>query len=456
MRWFNQTVDHFSFAPTPAAGHTFPQRYCVAAQHWAPGGPIFFYAGNEGPVDAYVANTGLMWEQAPRFGALLLFAEHRYYGATQVCGPNSIRRCPRYLTVEQALADYAVLLRHVRQVLLRSPDSPVVAFGGSYGGMLAAYLRYKYPHLVAGAVASSAPIWAFPGIPGRPWDPSEYWAIVTKSATAAGGAAPDCAALVATGIDAVFRLTRTDSGRRTLRSSLRLCDAVAEDGAEAIGYWVQGAFDALAMGNYPFPSAYISGDVAHPLPAWPLRAACGHLHGAVGIPAILAALRDAVGVVYNASQTVQCFTLDTTGPAAAGETWDYQFCTEFLPQEVPYMPSKGPPHDMFWPQTAWPMSRVVDHCNKTFGVTPRTDWIATNFGDLSQASNIVFLYGELDPWTAGCVRADLSPSVVAIPVPMGAHHLDLMFSTPDDPPGVRAVRTRTMAHVEEWIRRATQ
>jgi len=25
------------------------------------------------------------------------------------------------------------------------------------------------------------------------------------------------------------------------------------------------------------------------------------------------------------------------------------------------------------------------------------DWIATNFGDLSQASNIVFLYGELDP-----------------------------------------------------------
>lgn len=41
--------------------------HCVAAQHWAPGGPIFFYAGNEGPVDAYVANTGLMWEQ-PRGG----------------------------------------------------------------------------------------------------------------------------------------------------------------------------------------------------------------------------------------------------------------------------------------------------------------------------------------------------------------------------------------------------
>ena len=33
---------------------------------------------------------------------------------------------------------------------------------------------------------------------------------------------------------------------------------------------MQGAFDAFAMGNYPYASDYMGAD----LPAWPMRAAC--------------------------------------------------------------------------------------------------------------------------------------------------------------------------------------
>ena len=41
--------------------------------------------------------------------------------------------------------------------------------------------------------------------------------------------------------------------------------------------FVQGAWDAYAMGNYPFPSNYMGGTAEHPIPAWPSRAACSHL-----------------------------------------------------------------------------------------------------------------------------------------------------------------------------------
>eukprot|EP00494_Astrolonche_serrata_P026165 UN26426 len=41
--------------------------------------------------------------------------------------------------------------------------SPVITFGGSYGGMIAAWLRLKYPHIFTGAISSSGPVLYFHG-----------------------------------------------------------------------------------------------------------------------------------------------------------------------------------------------------------------------------------------------------------------------------------------------------
>ena len=67
------------------------------------------------------------------------------------------------------------------------------------------------------------------------------------------------------------------------------------------------------------------------------------------------------------------------------------------------------------------------------------------------ASNIIFSNGEYDPWRSGGVLQNLSSSLVAIEVPQGAHHLDLFFSTPDDPPSLARVRDAEVALLRAWL-----
>lgn len=73
-RNFSQTLDHFSFSYHPK----FQQRYLISTENWigpARMGPIFFYCGNEGDIEWFAANTGFVWEVAPRFGAMVVFPE---------------------------------------------------------------------------------------------------------------------------------------------------------------------------------------------------------------------------------------------------------------------------------------------------------------------------------------------------------------------------------------------
>lgn len=191
--YMEQPVDHFAYHKERSLeGRTYRQRYFVCGKEWfgGPGAPIFFYCGNEADVTLYLNASGLMWENAQDFGALLVFAEHRYYGKSLPLRPFTARRMD-FLSSEQALADYAQLVTALKAELA-SPDSPVIAFGGSYGGMLAAWWRIAYPHIVTGAVAASAPVLDFEGEVDDAAVES-FAQIVTRDASAEGGASPYCA-----------------------------------------------------------------------------------------------------------------------------------------------------------------------------------------------------------------------------------------------------------------------
>lgn len=104
---------------------------------------------------------GFVWEIAPKYGAMVVFAEHRYYGKSLPFGNESYKDAAHlsYLTSEQALADFATLSTALKvspcppawppatlcpalqSSLYMSPSSPLIAFGGSYGGKCSVVIR---------------------------------------------------------------------------------------------------------------------------------------------------------------------------------------------------------------------------------------------------------------------------------------------------------------------------
>uniref|UniRef100_A0A7S3VQE0 Lysosomal Pro-X carboxypeptidase n=1 Tax=Dunaliella tertiolecta TaxID=3047 RepID=A0A7S3VQE0_DUNTE len=456
--WAVRTLDHFNWEPPALCAPTYQQRYYVCGkQYWKPNdlgdpGPIFLYAGNEADVLLYLNNSGLMWENAPKFGALLVFAEHRYYGKSMPsCSTKNNPRNLQYLTAEQAMADYTELIWELKHSL-NATSSPVIAFGGSYGGMLAAWMRMKYPATIDGAIAASAPIWNFEG-EDPPFDPTSFAKGVSYDASPEGGSAPACISNARAGFKLMEDMGSTVEGRADLKASMRLCpsaDLFSKDNVTSFREWVAGAWDSMAMGNFPFKSGYILNGHGE-LPAFPVRVACEHLADPqLSGRRLLEGMAMAAGVFYNYSGSLQCFDYNEGANKETAEVedlWDYQYCTEMF---MPF--GKNGVADMFWPEP-WDPEAATAACKEQWGVTPRRLWATEEWGGkkIGSASRIAFSNGLLDPWHGGGVLQDIGNELHAIIIPEGAHHLDLMFSRPDDGEGVRSARLQQQHLIAAWI-----
>lgn len=443
-QWFTQYIDHFTWNTS-----TYQQRYFVYDSYFRPGGPIFFYTGNEADVEVFANCTGLMWENANEVGALLIFAEHRFFGKSLPC-PGGFMECGDYLGTDQAMADYAALISFLRKQYNES--SATITFGGSYGGMLSAWMRMRYPALVDGSIASSAPI----GCLADSYVKESYWAVVSNDATSFGGASPDCSQNVYEAIQDMFEMMLSEVGREVLSELFNLCSPLGPNDAESLGLFIQAAFDSMAMGNYPFSTYYISGTPNHPAPAWPMRVACSYMTNATSGLDRLANLYRAIGVVDNITMDVQCYNISGLNPSVYSPIWDFMVCTEGQINEQPYFAATGWPRDMFWKQPVYDHARMDEHCDKYFGKTPRYGVLNDELGaaNIPASSNIVFANGLLDPWHSGGVLQNISESLVALIIPEGAHHLDLFFSTPEDPASVRRVRQSQLHYMKVWIAEA--
>jgi len=150
--WTTAKVTHFD----PLDTRTFQQKYYVNSEFYQPGGGTYLYVGAEGPLSASTACGGFWYDLAKENGARLLAIEHRFYGESQPFAYLTTENLV-FLSATHAMADIVSLVTNLKANNWTEPE-PWIAFGGSYAGSVAAYLRLDYPHLFAGSVASSAPV----------------------------------------------------------------------------------------------------------------------------------------------------------------------------------------------------------------------------------------------------------------------------------------------------------
>uniref|UniRef100_A0A8C2JSW6 Dipeptidyl-peptidase 7 n=1 Tax=Cyprinus carpio TaxID=7962 RepID=A0A8C2JSW6_CYPCA len=190
----------------------------------------------------------------------------------------------------------------------------------------------------------------------------------------------------------------------------------------------------MAMLDYPYSTHFMGS-----MPAFPVKVLDMSLSSAL-------ILCRPTGIYVECADPTGC------GLGFDSYAWDYQACTEI---EMCYESNNVT--GMFPPMTFSKQQRE-QFCSKRWGVvtedpTSMLQPFELPFLDLTTASNI-FSIGDLVPWANGGIRKSLSPSLIAINIPEGAHHLDLRESNPADPESVVMARKEESEISAQWVKAA--
>lgn len=443
-KWYTQLVDHFTWANQD----TYQQRYLVNKDNWCGKNcPILFYCGNEGDIEVFTNNTGWMWENAKNLRAMLVFAEHRFYGKSMPYPIDPTKVTPNatktlgYLSSEQALADYAKLIFSLKNEIYDAKYSAVIAIGGSYGGMLAAWMRMKYPNAVTGALAGSAPILQF----SEEYECSQFNQIVTKDFE---NYSPHCSQSVAKSWSILQTLGESDQGLAQLSSAFHTCKPMQKVDADLLIELLTGIWVNLAMTDYANEADFLS-----KMPAYPIKHVCNVLSTDpvyTSDAQLMQSIAKASQVYTNYTGQLVCLDIEAAVQDPMDVLWDFQSCTEMV------MPICADGiNDMFPPQP-FDIPEFVSGCEKRWGVKTQVNKIRTIFGDkkLESASNIIFSSCSRDPWSAGCPQDSFEDRHIhAIKIPGVCHHEDLRAAGPNDSNEIKKARQDELNIISDWIQK---
>ena len=330
--YITQPLDHFSYISTD----TITLRYLINNDNCNSSSscPVLFYCGGEDDITAFANATGFLWDLSQKLQALLVYAEHRYYGKSLPITKENNPNLPAFshLTSQQAMADFASLGSSLNVPSLTDSTTPgkrtIIATGGSYGGMLAAWLRVSYPHVFSGALASSAPVlYLNPEVN----TPDAFYSVVNNNYS------PKYRGKIRQAFEDLLELILAGKFEQ-IKEELGLCEAPgsAQQARNTVA-WLQQGFGVLSELDYPYPTSFL-----HSLPANPINVSCALFDEAGGG---IAGLSAAVSLVGDGDK---CVDVDLTewwafAPGFIPGPWTYQRCTDLvMPVATPNDPTRKP------------------------------------------------------------------------------------------------------------------
>lgn len=446
--WLKQKLTHFNYADT----RTWQQRYFVNDTFYKPNGPIFLMIGGEGTANPAWMLQGAWIEYAKKYHAICFLLEHRYYGKSHPTSDLSVDNL-QFLSSEQALADLAYFIQYVKHKYnLLSKDQKLITFGGSYPGSLSAWFRVKYPHLVDGAVATSAPIFAQLNF-------KEYLQVVVSSLATTG---PGCNKNIKMATDTITKMISTDTGRKSVEKMFNLCDPLDTS------QYVDGSnlFSNLA-GNFEGVVQYNKDN----------RAFEGAIGTNITIDTICGIMTDEsngspieryakVNSLMLSTYSQKCLdnsynkmikglqaTAWNASASEGGRQWMYQTCTEFGFFQSSDLGDVQPFGNFF------NLKFSIQQCMDVFGAKFNQELIQmginrtnTNYGGYGmRATKIVFPNGSIDPWHFLGFTKDLSMESPAIYIQGTAHCANMYPATSDDLPQLVQARATIEKLIGTWL-----
>uniref|UniRef100_A0A0A1XMQ0 Putative serine protease K12H4.7 n=1 Tax=Zeugodacus cucurbitae TaxID=28588 RepID=A0A0A1XMQ0_ZEUCU len=444
--WFKQKLDHFDGRQQNI---TWKQRYFMNEKFYRndSNAPIFLTIGGELAISPRWVTMGTWIRFAEHFGAMCFHLEHRFYGKSQPKSDLSYENL-KFLSSKQALEDVAYFIRSMNQKYTFNSKQKWIVFGGSYPGALAAWARQKYPHLIYGAISSSAPLLA-------KVDFVEYFEVVKASLATHSN---NCLRAFGHAFAELETLTRHAIGQRNLDEKFNTCTPIGESITNPLDMsnFFQTLADNIAgvvqfnKDNRPGVD-YTIDDVCNVMVNSTIGPPFERL-GIVNGMLLEDSKKKCLDYKYD-NMLTEMRNISWFAEVANGtRQWTYQTCNEFG-----FYQTSNNKTDTFGDR--FKVDFFIKQCMDIYSESMNAKYLEqvvsqTNafYGGLSpKSTNVLYVHGSIDPWHAIGMTESKNPNIPTVYIEGTAHCADMYEPLQTDPPQLIEARNKILKYLVQLL-----